>query len=59
MNGGQDKCGFSTITREFTYSVGSQTGLMMPILVILSSSNFDSFFREIFLAGVIIPGGTE
>ena len=38
-------------TNAFTHSVASLTGLMMPILVILSSSAFNLFFnvKEIFL----------
>ena len=45
---------FSTITWEFTYSINSQTGLMIPILVILSTSAFNLFFnaKRIFLGGL-------
>ena len=46
---------FSTITRDFTYSVCSLTDFMMPILVILSCSAFNLFFnaKGIFLEGLI------
>ena len=47
--------GFSTITWEFSYSVSSLSGLLMPILVILFSSTFNLFFnaKGIFLGGLI------
>ena len=52
--------GFSTITWEFTYSLSSLTGLMMSILVILSSAAFNLFIKAIgiFLLG-LSTGGTE
>ena len=46
---------FSTITSEFTHSTGLLNVLMMPILVILSSSDWNFFFnaKEIFLGRLI------